>query len=300
MLHADVEAGPERPVIAGPVTAPQRDQRERFDALVQTQVINLDRSPKRLATVDRCLRRAGLTYERLPATDGRLLDLDTDPEVRRVINRKAWMRRHHRNPTAADIGCYLSHLHALDRFLAQAKPFGLIFEDDADVAPDFVADVTPAVEDSASWDILKLHVRHPGPLIPRRAYHEGPVLCSFVTRHAGATAYMVNKVSAARMRDHMVPAVKMNDWTYDEGHKMTLRVRTLARRPVTLQLVPSTIEADRGAPRRRSWLERQTDRPVLPRWQLPFRRTGDAGHRLWYNLVTDGGLSAFFTGPDRL
>ena len=32
----------------------------------------------------------------------------------------------------------------------------------------------------------------------------------------------------------------------------------------------------------------------------PFRRTADAGHRLWYNLVADGGLSALITGPDRL
>ena len=279
-----------------------------FGELVFTQVINLDRSPERLAAVDRGLRRAGIAYERLPAVDGRQLDLAADPEVQRSIDRQAWMRRHHRNPTAADIGCYLSHLRALERFLAQPRPLGLILEDDADVAADFLAAVEPAVRDAASWDILKLHVRHPGPLIPRRVYREGPVLCSLVTRHAGATAYMVTKIAAARMREHMVPAVKMNDWTYDEGHKMKLRVRTLAERPVGLQSVDSTIESDRGpsggshssSKKRRSWLERQTDRPLLPRWQLPFRRTADACHRLWYNLVSDGGLRAIILGPERL
>ncbi len=284
-----------------------RSRQERFRELVFTQVINLDRSPQRLAAVDGGLSHAGLIYERLPATDGRQLDLDADPEVRRVIDRRAWRRRHHRNPTAADIGCYLSHLHALERFLGQAKPLGLIFEDDADVASDFIARVAPAVEDAASWDILKLHVRHPGPLIPRRLDRDGSVLCSFVTRHAGATAYMVTRSAAATMREHMIPAVKMNDWTYDEGHKMGLRVRTLADRPVGLQNVASTIEGDRGAPdgssstaeKRRSWLERQTDRPLLPRWQLPFRRAADAGHRLWYNLVSDGGLRAILLGPER-
>ena len=279
---------------------PERGRTERFAHLVFAQVINLDRSPERLAAVARGLGRAGVAFERLPAVDGRKLDLDGDPEVQRLIDRRAWMRRHHRNPTAADIGCYLSHLHALDRFLAQPRPLGLILEDDADVAPDFIASVAPAVADVLSWDILKLHVRHPGPLIPRRAYRDGPVLCSLVTRHAGATAYMVTKAAAARMREHMVPAVKMNDWTYDEGHKMRLRVRTLAERPVGLQPVDSTIETDRGAPRRRSWLERQTDRPLLPRWQMPFRRTADAVHRLWYNLVTDGGLRAMMAGPERV
>jgi glycosyl transferase family 25 len=287
--------------------APSAEAEGSFGALVFTQVINLDRSPERLATVDRGLRRAGIAYERLPAVDGRQLDLATDPEVRRSIDREAWMRRHHRNPTAADIGCYLSHLRALDRLLDQPRPLGLILEDDADVAADFLAAVEPAVRDAASWDILKLHVRHPGPLIPRRVYREGSVLCSLVTRHAGATAYMVTKTAAAQMREHMVPAVKMNDWTYDEGHKMRLRVRTLAQPPVGLQSVASTIESDRGAPdgslaaarKRRSWLERQTDRPLLPRWQLPFRRTADAGHRLWYNLVSDGGLRAIIGGPER-
>ena len=277
--------------------------RTRFDERVFTQVINLDRSPERLRSIDRGLREAGIAYERLPAVDGRQLDLDRDPKVLRVIDRRGWMKHHHRNPTPADIGCYLSHLAALERFLAQPKGLGLIFEDDAEIAAEFLAMTWPALDDAEAWDILKLHARHPGPLIRRRIYAGAPALCSFVTRHAGATAYMISKEAAGRMLAHMIPAVKMNDWAYDEGHKMSLRVRTLATCPVRLQQVPSTIEPERsdGARdrTRRSWLERQTDRPLLPRWQLPFRRTADAGHRLWYNLVSDGGLRALVLGPDR-
>lgn len=276
---------------------------ERFNALVFTQVLNLDRSPERLAAIDTGLRAAGIAYARFPAVDGRGLNLAEDPEIRAMFDLKGWARRHHRNPTPADIGCYLSHFHALEQVLAQDKPFGLIFEDDAAVAADFIAATLPAVEDAQAWDILKLHARHPGPLVVRRRYGAGPHLCSFVTRHAGATAYMVGHEAAARMLRHMVPAVKMNDWVYDEGHKMNLRVRTLSPAPVALQEVRSTIEPERAgaAPGRakRSWIERQTDRPILPRWQLPFRRVGDACHRLWYNLIPDGGLRALVGGPDK-
>lgn len=268
----------------------------RFNAAVFTQVLNLDRSPERLAVIDAHLTAAGLAYTRFPAVDGRRLDLANDPEIRAMVDLPGWIGRHHRNPTAADVGCYLSHFRAINLFLAQDKPFGLIFEDDAAFAPDFVEHVTPAIEDAGAWDILKLHARHPGPLVTRRSYEGGVSLCSFLARHAGATAYMINRAAAAKMVKHLVPAVKMIDWAYDQGHVMNLRVRALAPMPVTLQETPSTRESMTG--KKRSWIERQTDRPILPRWQLPFRRAADECHRMTFNLIGDGGLKAVLFGAE--
>jgi len=209
---------------------------------------------------------------------------------------KAWVRRHHRNPTPADVGCYLSHFNAIDAFLAQDKEFGLIFEDDAAFAADFIASVAPALDTPADWDILKLHARHPGPLVVRRRYANGVNLCSFISRPAGAAAYLINRAAAEKMRKHLKPAVKMIDWQYDQGHLMGLKVRTLDPMPVSLQPVPSTRDMKLG---KRSWLEKQTDRPILPRWQLPFRRLWDDLHRTSYNLFGDGGIKAIMFGPDR-
>lgn len=276
---------------------PTPEQVARFNTLVFTQVINMDRSTDRLRTVDGFLQAAGVAYARFSGVDGRKLDLAGDPEIRRLVDVKAWMRRHHRNPSAADVGCYLSHYYAIKAFLDQDKPLGLIFEDDAALAPSFIAQVLPAVDDTASWDILKLHARHPGPLIARKVYSADVSLCSYIARHAGGTAYMMTRKAATRMLKHLIPAVRMIDWAHDEGHIMNLRVRTLKPEPVSLQNVVSTRET---LPKKRSWIDRQTDRPILPRWQLPFRRLWDEIHRFTFNMFGDGGLQAMVFGPERV
>jgi glycosyl transferase, family 25 len=275
---------------------PTPEQIAQFNANVFTQVINMDRSVDRLQVVDGYLKAAGVGYARFSGVDGRKLDLENDPELKRLVDVKAWMRRHHRNPSAADVGCYLSHYYAIKAFLDQDKPLGLIFEDDAAIEPGFIALVAPAINDSGSWDILKLHARHPGPLVTRKVYSDNVSLCSYIARHAGGTAYVMTKAAAAKMAKHLIPAVRMIDWAHDEGHIMNLRVRTLNPEPVTLQDVVSTRET---LAKKRSWLERQTDRPILPRWQLPFRRLWDEIHRFTFNMLNDGGLKAMLFGPDR-
>ena len=251
--------------------------------MVFTQVINLDRSPERLSSIAEYLHKAGIDFVRFSAYDGRELDIDNDPLVTDLFDLDMWRRRHHRNPIPADIGCYLSHYYAIAKVLEQDKPYGMVFEDDAVIAEDFVARVGPALAHADDWDILKLHARHPGPLVKRRALGEGSDLCSFVTKHAGATCYLFNHKAAQRMLTHMRPAIRMNDWTYDEAHKMDLRLRTVSPMPVSLQAVASTIEVDRDKSRR-SWIERHADRPLLPRWSLPFRRAADDVHRVIFNL----------------
>jgi glycosyl transferase family 25 len=267
-----------------------------FNARVFTQVLNMDRSAARLATIDGYLKTAGVAYHRFSAIDGSKLDMAA-PEIKAMFDLDAWVRGHHRNPTNADVGCYLSHYRALEAFLEQDKPFGLIFEDDATIPADFVEKVSCALNDAEAWDILKLHVRHPGPLVLRHTYRDDVRLCSFLVRHAGGTAYIVTRAAAAKMLRHMKPARRMIDWTYDEGHRMNLRVRTIAPMIIGLQPVPTT--RDTGMNRKRSWIERQADRPLLPRWSLPFRRLGDDLYRLLFNLFGDGGLRALLLGPDQ-
>lgn len=273
------------------------EQIERFNSLVLTQVINMDRSTDRLAVVGGYLRAAGVAFQRQVGVDGKKLDLEGDAELKRKVDMKRWVQLHHRNPSAADVGCYLSHFNAIKTFHDQGeKPLGLIFEDDAAVQPDFIASVLPAIEDVKSWDILKLHARHPGPLVVRKIYNEDVSLCSYIARHAGGTAYVITHEAAEKMLKHLMPAVKMIDWAHDEGHVMNLRVRTLKPEPVTLQDVVSTRETLK---KKRSWLERQSDRPFLPRWALPFRRAADEVHRFTFNMFQDGGLKAMLSKPER-
>ena len=89
-------------------------------------VINLDRSPDRLATVMNELTRCGLSGERMPAIDGLTLAADSEGNIpgfkRRGRGREAYYR--------GSAGCYFSHLKALETAIAGDIWPCLIVEDD--------------------------------------------------------------------------------------------------------------------------------------------------------------------------
>ena len=88
---------------------------------MKTYLINLDRSPERLARMDRIFRSLSLEYERVPAVDGRSL---AEAEIRRH-NRVA------REPlSAGEIGCFLSHRAAWVRVVEAGVPHAAVMEDD--------------------------------------------------------------------------------------------------------------------------------------------------------------------------
>src|ERR1035437_3296376 len=84
-------------------------------------VINLDRSPDRLAGATRHLQGLGLNFLRVPGVDGVAL-----PEPLPGIDRDLFRTCHGRELRGTDAGCYLSHLRALSRFLATGHRYGVI------------------------------------------------------------------------------------------------------------------------------------------------------------------------------
>ena len=103
--------------------------------LVQTLpvlLINLDGSAERLKKASSQLAAAGISFERLPAVDGRLL---SESERSRLA---PWDRKAFFKPLSpGEIGCYLSHLAALERIVREGWPRALVLEDDFLLAPDF-------------------------------------------------------------------------------------------------------------------------------------------------------------------
>jgi glycosyl transferase family 25 len=92
---------------------------------MKTYVINLDRSPGRLAHMAAQLRRLGVPFERVPAIDGRQLR-ETDRVGRPTLS-------------ATESGCFLSHRSAWGRIAKGQDPYGIVLEDDVHIAPGFAA-----------------------------------------------------------------------------------------------------------------------------------------------------------------
>lgn len=123
---------------------------------VPSYLINLDGSDERLAAAQAHLGAAGLAFERVPAFDGRTLQIDQFPDYDAAAA-YAYMGRPLRG---GEIGCYLSHLDCARRFLATGQPIGLVMEDDIRLMPAAVQ-ILPQVVDwlrtrPDDWDMVNL------------------------------------------------------------------------------------------------------------------------------------------------
>lgn len=99
---------------------------------MKAYLINLDRSPGRLAEADAQLRAAGVSYERVSAIDGRALGWAA---LRRRVSRFRFFLVHGRLPNLGEVACACSHLEACRRLLAAGDPAALVFEDDVALNP---------------------------------------------------------------------------------------------------------------------------------------------------------------------
>ncbi|MEM8935573.1 MAG: glycosyltransferase family 25 protein [Pseudomonadota bacterium] len=252
-------------------------------------VINLDRSPDRLARISRQLDAARIPFQRFAGVDGGDIN-DKDDSHAGLVDTAHWGAFHHRNPLAAEIGCYLSHIGAMRAFLESKQTLALVLEDDAEI-PAALSDLLDALRrERDQWDLVKLHATHPGPQ-PRRAQLTPDYsLTSYVTRSACSTAYCLSKPAAATLIDYLLPARLPFDHVFDRNFDHGLKTRGVAPMPIGTGRVASVINQDRDVPR--PLTHGLGDRPLLPKWRTPFYRLWTESRRLIYNLFVDGGLRA--------
>ena len=118
----------------------------------QTWVIILDRATERLARISGQLQRLGLPYARLPAVDAKALT----PAQRAALDEPAYHRKHGMTPVLGELGCYLSHVEAMRRFVASDAPCALILEDDVMLHDSLPAVVRGLLQHAPRWGSVKL------------------------------------------------------------------------------------------------------------------------------------------------
>ncbi len=90
-------------------------------------VINLARSPDRLASITEKLRRLGVPFERVEAADGEKL---TEEEISKYYSPSLNRRRMTRFMTKGEIGCYISHIYCWKKIVSERLDFAITIEDD--------------------------------------------------------------------------------------------------------------------------------------------------------------------------
>ncbi len=117
-------------------------------------LINLDRSPDRLASVQQRAAELGLEFIRVSGVDGAV------DKLQPVLQ-----HRYYRPLTPAEVGCYSSHIKTLEEFLKTDYNYAIILEDDGVLSPEFSCFAEAAISNNQQteiWDVLKLHGKKKG------------------------------------------------------------------------------------------------------------------------------------------
>ena len=240
---------------------------------LQTWVINLDRAPERLERIRQQMQRLALPFTRLPAVDARALR----DSQRAALDEPAYRRKHGMTPAPGELGCYLSHVHALQQFLASPARFALVLEDDVLLHDSLPAVLAGLVRNADRWDMVKLSAVHSGTPVPVLQVTPGHTLEVMLSRCTGSSAYLVNRRAAQAYAAGLLPMSLPYDHVFDQGWRFGLKVRLVTPTPCGHDdQIASTIEAPAGVTRKFHWTRR------LPAFAY---RLGNESRRLVYGLT---------------
>jgi glycosyl transferase family 25 len=205
-------------------------------------VINLDRSPERLAAVEASAARHAIAFTRIAAVDGRTLTIAGHPGV----DVARFETVNGRSLVAGEVGCYLSHVKALEAFLADGREIGLICEDDVDFTSE-----TPAfmgrLAGASDWDVVKLfNFRYRG-FVPHHRLSDEWTLGRCLHGPSGSSAsYAVTRNGARRLIDNLLPMIVPYDVALERGWKGDHRFYTTSRPVIGLQPVETSTIVGQG------------------------------------------------------
>jgi glycosyl transferase, family 25 len=196
---------------------------------INVYVINLDRSPERLAQISTRLATLEVPFERVTAFDASKQDLSLCQ-----IDRVAFSRVHGRNSIRdAEIGCHQSHVTVLKKLIQSDKQFAVVFEDDIHIGEGLSATLDQLKEWRIHWDIVPLFHWHRGtPLRIQRS--DTCALNVFLTAVTSSAAYVVNRHAAQTLLDHMQIQTACVDHELFDTATHGLRLRGVTPKCITL------------------------------------------------------------------
>jgi glycosyl transferase, family 25 len=163
-------------------------------------VINLDSAIDRWAFTEAAFAGSQLALCRVSAVDGKTLTL---PHAQYSEKLYRWF--HGRTPNPRELACYLSHLKAMEAFLATDEEHALIAEDDLVLRPDFDNTIGIAMQYARAWNILRVTGLSRGHPLRLARLSNNYTLCVSLGRLKGAGAYLIDRVAATALLSRLLP-----------------------------------------------------------------------------------------------
>lgn len=158
-------------------------------------VINLDRSPERLAKISGRLVSLGQSFFRVPGVNGIGLSSDEISRVRATSTK--WTPLN-----AGEVGCFLSHRKCWEIIAKGTGQFGCVLEDDVVLSDSFSEAIQVASHLPPNLDILKLDTTFKRMWVDRKPITIGTLkTVRLRSGHYGAGAYILSKRAAQKILD---------------------------------------------------------------------------------------------------
>jgi len=197
-------------------------------------LINLDRSPDRLARAASLLDGAGVTWSRLPAADGNHLE----PDEKNAIDGTAFARKMGRAWRPGEAGCTFSHIRALRGFLASGDTHTLILEDDFTIpeGPSLASRIEAVLGAADQWDFLKAYTFRKYAFVPRHDLGDAGRIVRPLNRITKSLGHFVNRKGAEAILAAFTKFDEPLDWFLDQPWRFNVRYRAL--RPSLIEEAP--------------------------------------------------------------
>lgn len=233
-------------------------------------VINLDRDADRLDYMAGELAKCGFTLERIPAFLGTAIPEDLKPyflnqrgEIDSAMNK-------------GEIGCYASHLYAMQQILAQENDEPVcIMEDDLSFADNFVHLPELVADLPSDWEFLRVSN-------PAKSYYDVirkwqgiGALVRYWRVPNTAGAYVMNKQGARKFLSYQILRKRPIDEDMRRPWEHQLETYGILPSPTTNNIFDSSIDAiggDRSVPARKRFKD-ATNYPIAE-WRYRLRLFG--------------------------
>lgn len=215
-------------------------------------LINLDRSPDRLKSMDKKLKNLGLVYKRIRAVDGKQ-QIFTPKEVSNL----KFILAHGKSITPTEVACFMSHYNTMNEFISNSsKPIALIIEDDMCFSSDFIDVLKSLIEKSEYWDLVKLNDGHQGGKVKKIDIADGVCLKQNYFHQSKTGSYILNRKAAKNYVKKLLPMFVPIDHEFIKFWKYKVRGYSLSPLPAWEEGVESTIDYKQVKRNRKSFVFR--------------------------------------------
>ncbi len=184
-------------------------------------VVNLDRSPERLAYVMPYIEKLSFPVTRISAIDGRLLSPE---DLRKNLDTVRHLKYVGKEMNVGMAGCSLSHMKVWETFLASSNEYALVFEDDVSFDPVRLQCVVNDVIDVPElWDLVNFENYHRSLNFSIKKLSHGLDLVVFLTPVTHAGCYLLNRHAARQLLAKSYPLIVPVDYYFSRTWELDIK-----------------------------------------------------------------------------